>query len=65
MKIEKYSVSSPINGVCKSYGIWGQEGSKIAPLAYLKKPKYITAEQWEKIVAAIKLELPVGFEIGG
>lgn len=64
MNIEKYYVDGPIKGICKSHAIWGQDGGRISPVAYLRKPKYVTDEQWVEIVAAIKLELPVGFEIG-
>jgi hypothetical protein len=30
----------------------------------MQKPKYITDEQWGRIVSAIQLNLPVGFEVG-
>lgn len=65
MKIESYSIASPIKGVCKLYGIWAQEGNKTAPLVYLQKPKWVGDEQWSEIVNAIKLELPAGYEVGG
>ena len=63
MKIESYSIASPIKGVCKSHGIWAQEGNKTAPLVYLQRPKWIPENEWKKIIDSIRLDLPAGYEI--
>lgn len=65
MKIETYSVASPIKGICKSYAIWGQEGNEMAPLAYFTKPKWISDTDFIKIINSLTLNLPQGYEIKG
>ena len=66
MKVESYTVEGPIDGLVKQHAIWAQEGSTGAPLVYLQRPKWIANDaQWLAIVASIRLELPVCFEVGG
>ncbi len=65
MKLESYSISKPIKGICKSYGIWGNQKGMTAPLVYFTRPKWIEKdEDWEKIISAIKLDLPENTIIG-
>ena len=47
----------PMEGVCKSHGIWVQEGSKIAPLIYLRKPKRMTDEDFETILNSLSVTI--------
>ena len=66
MKVESYSVGGPVDGLVKQHAIWAQEGSTVAPLVYLQRPKWIANDaQWFTIVNAIRLQLPAGFEVGG
>jgi hypothetical protein len=66
MKITRYSICRPIEGLCKSWAIWGgnDEDSSISPLVYLTRPKWIKDDaSWEKIVNSIKLSLLTDTEI--
>jgi len=64
MKPKSYSVCKPIKGICKSYGIWANDGCITAPLVYLLRPKWIKGDDsWQTIVNAIRLELPAGVTI--
>lgn len=66
MKVKTYSVTGPIHGLIKQHAVWAEEGSVIAPLIYLQRPKWISNDdQWEKIVSSISLDLPAGFKVGG
>ena len=64
MKIENYHVSQPIEGLVKQYAIWVGDGStRIAPLVYLQRPKWIKDDKvWEHVVQSIRLELPKGYD---
>ncbi len=47
------SFCKPIKGFCKSHAIWLNEvdgKNKMAPLAYFKKPRWLTDEQYKKLV---------------
>jgi hypothetical protein len=64
MKPDSYHISSPIDGICKSHGLWAKEGSRIAPLIYFKKPAWIKDEEmWRRIVASVRITLPSDVEI--
>jgi len=61
MKITRYSICRPVEGLCKSWAIWGggEKNGSASPLAYLTRPKWIKDDaSWEKIVNSIKLDLP-------
>lgn len=59
MKIDYYSVEKPIEGVCKQSAIWiCTDNNKLAPLVYLKRPKWIVNDAlWEKIVKSVRLDI--------
>lgn len=66
MKVTHYHTEGPIKGVCKQYAIWARESgtSGYSPLAFLQRPKWIKDDEaWHKIVCAIKLNLPKGYEV--
>lgn len=66
MKISSYSKTTyPVDGVCRQSAIWASDGKcGVYPIAYIRRPKWIKSDAaWEKIIAAIKLELPEGTEI--
>ena len=63
-KPSHYEVSGPISGICKSWGVWGQDGNITAPLFCMQRPKWIKDDAcWEKIVTSVKLNLPSETEI--
>ena len=60
-KIKAYSVEKGIKGICKSPAIWAHDAEKnsMMPVCYLMKPKWMTEEQFEKIIESMKyLYLP-------
>lgn len=66
MKLGKYSVEPPIEGLTKRWAIWGHDAEKnsMAPLVYLERPKWIKDDSaWEKIVRGIELNLKMMAEI--
>jgi len=64
MKIESYSHSEPIEGLCKQHAIWIYEGCVTAPLIYLQRPKWIKDDSvWEQIIQSVFLSLPIDFEV--
>ena len=66
MKVKSYSVSGPIDGLVKQHAVWVEEGSFLAPLIYLQRPKWIANDaQWLEIVNSVRITLPVDFEVGG
>ena len=66
MKIESFCVEGPIKGLVKQHAIWAYGDGTVIPLAYLQRPKGIANDaQWLTIVASIRLQLPVDFEVGG
>lgn len=66
MKVKSYSVSGPVEGLVKQHAVWAEDGSTLAPLVYLQRPKWIANDvQWLAIVNSIRLDLPAGFDVGG
>lgn len=66
MKVKSYALSGPIEGLVKQHAIWAEEGTCMAPLIYLQRPKWISNDaQWKKICESVRLELPKEFEVGG
>jgi hypothetical protein len=66
MKITRYSICRPVEGLCKSWAIWGggDEDGSTSPLVYLARPRWIKCDaSWEKIVNSIKLSLPADTQI--
>jgi hypothetical protein len=64
MKIERYYVSGPFRPLWKSDAIVASEGSTSAPIAYLKRPKWIKDDYvWARIKESIVIKLPRGFEV--
>lgn len=64
MKIDSYSISGPISGICKQHAMWAQEGSVTSPLIYFQRPAWIKDDSvWLKLVKSIKLEVQHGFEV--
>ena len=60
-KIKSFSIEGPIKGICKSHGIWAQDAEKnsMMPVCYFLKPKWMTKEQFKKIIDSMKyLQLP-------
>ena len=65
MKIRRYSLGGPQIGLVKQNAIW-VSGKNIGtyPLVYFQRPKWIKDDAcWEKICKAVKLQLPVDFEV--
>jgi allantoicase len=60
MKLTSYSVAPDgLKGFVKSPVIWGNYPPNIsAPLAYLKKPKWMDEKDWRMVLASIRLFLP-------
>ena len=48
--------------IVKGKAIWLHEGNKAWPIAYLRKPKGITQEQFEAVCRGLELFLPENFE---
>lgn len=64
MKLETYSIGSPVSGVCKQHAILATEGCTTSPIVYLQRPKWIKDDAaWERIVKSIRLDLPNGFNV--
>jgi hypothetical protein len=64
MKPDSYHISGPVDGLCKSHGLWISEGNGMTPLIYFQKPKWVKDEEmWRRIVASVRIELPLGVEI--
>ena len=58
--IDSYSISKDgLKGYRKSAIIWAEKGNTGYPIAYLRKPKHLTPEIWQEVLACIKLEIPV------
>ena len=71
MKIRKYSIDSPIKGICKSHGIWllDEDRNCSAPVMYLRKPKAISQKVFDLVLSGLSLtvnfdELEKAFEDG-
>lgn len=65
-KLEKYSKTThPISGICKRSALWGHKGSRIFPLIYFQKPKWISEESFTKIIESIELNLDKNTKIKG
>lgn len=56
MRIEKYSVEKIKPH--KMYAIWVWSGKGIYPLCYLKKPSWMSTEQYERVAKSIRLNAP-------
>lgn len=65
MKVSSYYINiQGVKGLCKSSGVWAQDGNVSVPLFYLHRPKWITDDKkWEEIVKSVRLDLPMGFEV--
>lgn len=56
--LESYFINRNGLGYTKSPAIWGNyKPNTIAPLVYLKKPKWVSDDDFDKILDALKLEL--------
>jgi hypothetical protein len=65
-KLNSYSVCAPSKGLNKRWYIGGLFSPNIiSPLFYIQKPKWISDESFQKIVDAIRLEIPQGFHVIG
>lgn len=53
MAIKSYSIEPPISGICKSWCIWAHSDktNSMFPIVYLRKPKHLSADSFEKIVS--------------
>ena len=59
MKFDSYSISrNGLEGICKSPVIWGHRESSMMPLVYLRKPKWMTEEDFYKVVDNLTIHLP-------
>lgn len=56
MTIESYSIEtiSP----SKRPAIWAVNGNKFYPVCYLQKPKWMSDEQFQKVIDCIKWDAP-------
>lgn len=59
MGIEKYSVERI--GSKGRPAIWAVSGNSTYPICYLQKPKWMTDEQFQKVVDAIRLNAEKDF----
>lgn len=60
MKVTGYSVERIAPD--KSYAVWVTiEPNIVSPVCYLKKPKWLSGEQWEEVVKSIKLDAASNF----
>ena len=58
MDLDAYSVSKePMDGIVKSPTIWGHKGNSVFPIAYLRKPKHISAGEWKEVVNSIRIKM--------
>jgi len=64
MRVTGYSVERIAPD--KSYAVWvTMEPNIVSPVCYLKKPKWLTDEQWESVVKSIKLDATPDFLVCG
>jgi hypothetical protein len=64
MNLESYSISDKQSSLTKCTAVWAHSGNTMAPLIYLRRPKWIEDDRvWSEIVKSISVTLPVGFEI--
>ena len=54
----QYTIEKPIKGICKQYALWVTEGSKMYPLVYFQKPKWVSQERWVEIMGSMRISLP-------
>jgi len=50
------SFCRPIKGITSSYGIWLNDidgKNKMSPLAYMRKPKWLTDKQYKEIMERV------------
>jgi hypothetical protein len=45
MKPDSYHISGPVDGLCKSHGLWISKGNGMTPLIYFQKPKWVKDEE--------------------
>jgi len=58
MDIDSYSVNQEgIKGLVKGAAIWGHKDNVVFPLAYLRKPKHLSADNWKEVLNGIRLEI--------
>jgi hypothetical protein len=60
VKVQSYSVTKGENGW--KAAIWGIDGTVVAPLVYLRRPKWMPIEDFNRIVDGIKVEM-MPFEV--
>jgi hypothetical protein len=53
MRDVEYVFHEPINGFCKSHAIYKKVGNSISPMVYLRKPKGVTDEEFEKFINSL------------
>lgn len=64
MKLERYSLSGPIEGVTSQHAVMISNGQYTRPLIYLQRPKWIVDDaQWATICSSLSLALPAGYEV--
>lgn len=65
MRVTHYHTAGPTFGTYKQHAVWGSgEGAACSPLVFLQRPKWIKDDAvWRKIVDAVSLNLPRGFEV--
>jgi len=59
-RIESISISIGKNDYFNNtdrISIWGSEGNKIYPIAYIHKPKGISLEDWQVIKSKLEIKL--------
>jgi hypothetical protein len=49
----EYVFHKPIAGWSKSYAIYKKEGNSLMPMIYLRKPKWLTDEEFEEFIKSI------------
>ena len=58
-------ISYTIEKIGKSTAIWGYyPTNKLKPLVYLRKPKQLSEEGWQKVLESIYLNLPFNCSTG-
>lgn len=66
MKVSHYAIDGPTKWAYKQHCILGREARSgvYSPIVYLQRPKWIKSDDcWQKIVNAIRLNIPKNFEV--
>jgi hypothetical protein len=66
MKVHRYNIGGPVEGLCKRDALWvtDKKGTITAPVIYFQRPKWVKDDAvWRRLLASIEIKLPQGFEV--